>query len=287
MSSESSFNPPSLTGGINRGNLVAGLILAAGQGTRMKSPIPKVLHKVAGDPMIHHVTKSLQAAGIRHICAVIGEDNGAFTAYLREQPTLRVCVQKIRNGTAGAVAAASDCFIQGKQIPWAPSFLLRGQPLEHEFVLICAGDTPALDSNDLKDFIKSCLSASVDIGVLGMDIPNPYGYGRLITETGSRLRPLRAIVEERDAGPSEREVTICNSGVILARTSVLFALLPEVNNNNAQKEYYLTNIIALARQQRYRVLAFISQNWQNFLGVNTPEQLSQVGRFMGCRKLSG
>ena len=256
---------------------VGGLILAAGKGTRMKSPVPKVLHPVAGKPMISHVVDSLRRSGVSDICAVISQDAQFWDQYLRDNPTLSVCLQKDRNGTAGAVGSASACFAKASPVPYAPSESLGSRVYTGDHLIICAGDTPALDSQELSKFIQYCLDQSCDIGVLGMTVDEPYGYGRLIVDDQNQLL---SIIEEKDANESQKSIRICNSGIIFAKIDVLFPLLRLLSAENSQNEYYLTDVIGVAHKQNFRVLAYLADHWQNFLGVNTPEQLQSIEKLI-------
>ncbi|MCB9228364.1 MAG: NTP transferase domain-containing protein [Deltaproteobacteria bacterium] len=256
---------------------VVALILAAGRGTRMKSDMPKVLHPVAGKAMVEHVVDRLHKSGIQDICMVISADLEPWQEFLCAHPEIRVCIQKVRNGTAGAVGSAAGCLGQASDISYASHSLVQGEAFRHEFVLICAGDTPALESSDLQQFVRFCSTRSADVGVLGMEVPDPYGYGRLLTEKDGSLI---AIVEEKEADDEQRRIRLCNSGVIYARVKTLFHLLEDLSACNQQEEYYLTDIVARAHEQGYCALAFRTRNWQNFQGVNTPDQLSRVEQFL-------
>jgi bifunctional UDP-N-acetylglucosamine pyrophosphorylase/glucosamine-1-phosphate N-acetyltransferase len=252
---------------------VAAIILAAGKGTRMQSELPKVLHVVAGRPMITRVISVLQQVGVGSICAVLGPDRKGFEEVLQQFPNLALCEQSERKGTADAVGAAAVCFEDQPTPPYASRKHLAGAPIKADFVLICNGDTPGIQGEDLRQFIEESLRFQADLAVLGMEVPEPKGYGRLLCDEQDQLL---GIVEERDANDAEKKITLCNSGIIFCRTSLLFALLPKVEPNNSQREFYLTDIVAIAKTQNLAVRAYRSRNWQAFLGINDPLQRAEV-----------
>ncbi len=175
------------------------IILAAGKGTRMKSAVPKVLHKLAGAPMIAHVLGAAQAAGIGKTALVVGpgmEDVAQAASAL--EPKLQVYVQPEQQGTADAVKAARQAFED-----------FAGH------VLILYGDTPLLRPETLKA-VGAELAAGADLVVIGFEAENPTGYGRLLLDDRGRLVAIR---EEKDASDEERALTLCNSGIMGFRSS--------------------------------------------------------------------
>ena len=260
---------------------VAGIILAAGKGTRMKSALPKVLHPLAGLPMLEWVVEALRSAGIGPLCLVLSEDTQGFDAYLAANKDLSVAIQKNRQGTGDAVAAAAWSFNGVKPAPYAAGHVLQGTPIDARHVLISAGDTPALGAAALNAFVDQALDAKAPISVLGMKIPEPFGYGRMVLD-GSKLR---AIIEEKDADASTRRIDVVNTGIILAEKELLFDLLAELKPNNSQNEYYLTDCVKLAWQRGLQVHAHVSEAWTEFLGINDRAQLSRVEAVLMRRKL--
>ena len=254
--------------------VVAGIILAAGKGTRMRSALPKVLHPIMGRPMVDWVLRSLACAGVQHSIMVLGAEHAPFEGFLRENPSLILAIQSDQRGTADAVASAQGAFTGVTKVPYAQSRLLRGTPVNATHVLICAGDTPALRAEELTRFVKE--QGDADIAVLGMQPEDPKGYGRLILKNGS----LTGIVEERDADSETKKIPTVNSGVILARKAVLFDLLSLVTPNNAQGEYYLTDIIRLGYEKGYRTRAHIAEEAREFSGVNDRTQLAALEQWM-------
>ncbi len=252
---------------------VAAIVLAAGKGTRMKSDLPKVLHKICGISMLGHVIRTLNDAGIDEKCIVVGGDVDRLKSALSEYSGLSFALQKDRLGTGEAVACAGFSF-QGITPPkFASGGHLDGPKLNSTYVLICAGDTPAMDSKVIQSFIQSCLQQNSQLAVLGMKHPEPKGYGRLITD--EKLGLVR-IVEEKDASEAERKVQLCNSGVIFARTEHLFSLLKELKQENAQKEYYLTDCFAISHQQGVPAQVWATEDFGSFDGVNDRVQLARL-----------
>lgn len=255
---------------------LTGLILAAGSGKRMNSDIPKVLHPIAGVPMLEWVIRALKNIPCDQVCVVLGQNSAQFKDVLDCYPDLAVAIQSDANGTAGAVAAAQSFFEGVSQVPFSKGTLLKGEKKKSKHVLICAGDTPALEVSILRDFIARCRSSSSKLGVLGMNIPNPSGYGRLVL---SKQGKLLRIVEEKDADEHTKEIRLCNSGIIFAEVEFLFKLLGKIENKNAQGEYYLTESVRLAVESGEQVEVFLTDQWQTFVGVNDKEQLASLDKW--------
>ena len=256
---------------------VSAVVLAAGMGTRMKSNLPKVLHKVCGKPMVSHVVDALKASGVGRVGLVLSEQLSDFEDILTKNPELEVCIQKDRRGTGDAVAS-SAAFFEGVEIPgYAQLNLHKGAKASSDHIIICAGDTPALSTEVVAAFLKSHIESDASVSVIGMELDDPSGYGRLVmTESGA----LTEIVEHKDASSEQLKINACNTGVIAAKSSDLFKLLSEVTSDNAQNEYYLTDIIGLGNKHGLSVQAFLTKNWQSFMGVNTPEQKEVIETYM-------
>lgn len=266
-------NGPSIT--------VAGIILAAGKGTRMKSGMPKVLHPLAGRPMLTWVVDSMRATGVGSICLVLSEDIQGFEPFIAQNKDLRVAIQKNRQGTGDAVAATAWSFAGVKPAAYAAGRAHQGDPIVCDSVLISAGDTPALQPSSLQAFIDASREAKASLSVLGMRIADPYGYGRMVLD-GTKLR---AIIEEKDADASTRRIDVVNTGIIYASRELLFDLLADIKPNNAQQEYYLTDCVKLAWQRGLTVHAHVADRWQEFLGINDRAQLANVEAVLVRRKL--
>ncbi|HLO23329.1 MAG TPA: bifunctional UDP-N-acetylglucosamine diphosphorylase/glucosamine-1-phosphate N-acetyltransferase GlmU [Methyloceanibacter sp.] len=239
------------------------IILAAGKGTRMKSALPKVLHKLAGAPMIAHVLSAAHAAGIGKTALVVGpgmeEVAQAATAL---DPKLEVFVQPEQQGTADAVKAARQAFEDFKG-----------------HVLILYGDTPLLRSETLKA-VAAELSSGADLVAIGFEAENPTGYGRLLLDDRGRLAAIR---EEKDASDEERALTLCNSGIMGFRSAkTLLGLLGRIGKNNAKGEFYLTDAVALASGDRLETRIVLSSGAE-VLGVNSRAELAEAESAMQQR----
>ncbi|MBC62248.1 MAG: hypothetical protein CMP11_07305 [Zetaproteobacteria bacterium] len=254
---------------------IAAIVLAAGRGSRMGSTVgtPKVLRKVGNKTMLSHVLDSLTQTSLHNFCLVLSKNYKVFEPFLSNYRHTNVCIQATANGTAGAVAAASVSFENQPVCSYSSQELLRGKPFKNNrYVLICNGDTPAISPSLLENFIDFSLKNSFKLNIIGMNLPNPSGYGRLVLENKKLVR----IVEEKDASESVKKISLCNSGIFFAETNFLFSLLQEVRDNNEQNEYYLTDCIKLATNKNENVGVFTTDKWHTLLGVNTPEQLNDL-----------
>ncbi len=229
------------------------VVLAAGQGTRMKSAIPKVLHPLAGAPLVAHVLEAAAAAGASRVSAVIPADAAGFDK-LRTPIERRFFEQKERLGTAHAVLMARAA-LEGETGP----------------VLVLYGDTPLVTPESLKSIARG-LESGAHMVVAGFNAKDPKGYGRLITADDGELLAIR---EEKDATPEERSLTLCNSGIIAFRGDILLGLLARIDNKNKAGEYYLTDAVEIARAEGYRVLFELVAE-DEVRGVNTRAQLAEA-----------
>ncbi|MDB5438598.1 MAG: UDP-N-acetylglucosamine diphosphorylase/glucosamine-phosphate N-acetyltransferase [Caulobacteraceae bacterium] len=227
----------------------AAIILAAGQGTRMKSPVPKVLHKVGGRTMLDMAIDAVQALGCDKIVVVVGAHSPQVGDHVEKRlGPGSTAIQDPPLGTGHAVLAARAALGD-----------FDGQ------VIITAADTPLMDAGA----IRPLLDLAADIGVLGFEAADPFGYGRLVIEEGL----LRAIIEEKEADTAQKAITACNSGVISAQAGLLFELLSRVTNDNAKGEFYLTDIIGLANMEGRSVRAAFAPE-AAMMGVNSQGQLA-------------
>lgn len=233
---------------------IALIILAAGKGTRMNSEQPKVLHKLAGAPLFWHAMKTGAEIGADKTIVIVGHGGDAVEASAIDyNPQAEIVWQKEQNGTGHAVQQAASNLAD-----------FDGD------VIVLYGDTPLISANTL----NAMLSARKDgaaVTVLGFNTENPGGYGRLITNGDS----LDAIVEAKDATDAQREITLCNSGVICTPAALLFDLLSGLNTDNANGELYLTDIVALARERDLSCRAIICTEAET-LGVNSRADLANA-----------
>lgn len=226
---------------------IKAIILAAGMGTRMGTPCPKVMNTICGQPMIKLLIETVEKAGIKDITVVIGPDMDDVKAAVSPHKTV---IQQHRLGTAHAVLAAE------KEI----------KPFEGS-TLILFGDQPLFQPETIKQIVKKCQSGA-DVVVVGFIPEDSRRYGRLIIgENG-----LDAIVEYKDATDAQRLIKLCNSGVICVNGKHLLKLLKRIKNNNAAQEYYLTDIVALAKEEGLRRDVVIG-DVNELHGINTPEEL--------------
>ncbi|MDT8329119.1 MAG: bifunctional UDP-N-acetylglucosamine diphosphorylase/glucosamine-1-phosphate N-acetyltransferase GlmU [Roseovarius sp.] len=229
------------------------ILLAAGKGTRMKSDLPKVLHQVAQAPMLVHAMRSGQALEPDHTIIVAGHGAEAVSAAAQDyDDRAQVVLQTEQLGTAHAVAQA------------APAL---GDYAGDALVLY--GDTPLIQPETLEKMAEA--RSAHDIVVLGFEAADPGRYGRLIMTGDS----LERIVEFKDATEAERAITLCNSGVVMASAPLLFDLISEVGNDNANGEYYLTDIIGIARARGLSASA-VTCDESETLGVNSRSELAQA-----------
>lgn len=229
------------------------IILAAGQGTRMNSDLPKVLHPLAGVPMLHHALSAGRALEPARTVIVTGHGADQVAKAARDfDDTAESVVQEPQLGTAHAVAQAAP--------------LLADAPGE---AIVLYGDTPFVRPETLQAMLEARQRHAVVI--LGFRPADPARYGRLITEGDQLLK----ITEWKDASEAERAITLCNSGVVAADCRTLFRLVAKVGNQNAAGEYYLTDIVALARAEGLSV-GYVTCDEVETLGINTRAQLAQA-----------
>ena len=231
------------------------IILAAGKGTRMRSTAPKVLHKLAGKALLEHVVATARSLSPTKIHIVVGHGAEQVAAAVAGDD---VAFHKQQNqlGTGHAVAQA----------------LPECDPAST--VLILFGDVPLMSTKTLRSLLASTtVASSVDApSVLAAHIPDPTGYGRVIRDAHQRFVE---IVEEKDASEKQRAVQEVNTGVIAAPASLLTTLLSRVNNQNAQAEYYLPDVLGLAREDGMTVNVVVSEDPVEILGVNNRLQLEK------------
>jgi bifunctional UDP-N-acetylglucosamine pyrophosphorylase/glucosamine-1-phosphate N-acetyltransferase len=230
------------------------IILAAGKGTRMKSDLPKVLHNIAGAPMLAHVLAASRQAAIERIALVIGPSMEKVGEDARKlDPHLTVFVQAKQQGTADAVKAA--------------------RPMLEEFqghVLILYGDTPLIRAETLTK-VRNALDDGADLVVIGFEASNPAGYGRLLLSKKGKLVGIR---EEKDASEEERALNFCNSGIMGFRSGqTLLELLSRIGSDNAKKEFYLTDAVALAKDAGLES-CIVNADGAEVLGVNSRAELA-------------
>jgi len=233
---------------------IAVVLLAAGKGTRMKSDIPKVLHPLAGLPMIRHALTAAERLEVTRCVVVVGPGMEDVQQAVAPLPTV---VQPRQQGTADAVLAAREAlagFADGT---------------DDSTVLVLYADTPLIRTETLARMIAA-RRAGADVVVLGFRPDDPGEYGRLLLDDAGALQ---AIVEFRDADDAQRAIALCNSGVMAVSADRLWGLLDRVGNDNAKGEYYLTDIVALARADGL-VCSVVEGDAVEMLGVNSRNDLA-------------
>ncbi len=240
------------------------IILAAGQGTRMKSTLPKVLHPIAGRPMLAHVLACAGNLGAHTCHLVVGHgatDIEQWTEATTETlPPLKFARQKEQLGTAHAVLQAMP------QIP------------DDAQVLVLYGDVPLIEPETLQELLSE---AGGKLGVLTAEAQDPFGYGRIVR---NRAGHVQAIVEEKDASPAQRKICEINTGVMSAPAAQFKSWLEKVGNDNAKGEYYLTDVVALAGKDRVATVAVMAGSLAEVSGVNDRLQLAAQERVFQMRQ---
>jgi bifunctional UDP-N-acetylglucosamine pyrophosphorylase/glucosamine-1-phosphate N-acetyltransferase len=235
------------------------IVLAAGEGTRMASAKPKVLHRIAGQTLIAHALSAVRDAGADRITVVVGPGRDDVAGEVRRLvPAAATFTQTDRRGTAHAVLAARPA-------------LERGDDL-----LIVFGDTPLFRAATLRNLLGALEDAAV--AVLGFHAADPTGYGRLIVENGE----LAAIREERDASAAEKKVMLCNAGAMALSGAHALALLDKISDNNAKREFYLTDAVAIARGLKLKVVVREADE-EEVMGVNDKSQFATAEAGMQSR----
>ena len=239
----------------------AAIVLAAGAGTRMKSDKPKVAHEVLGKPLVNWVLDAAEEAGIERLVTVVGHKREQVIPLVEDRA--EIVVQEEQRGTAHAVLSCSDALAD-----------FEGS------LLVLSGDCPLITSQTMKALLDMRESNDAAVVVLTMEMPDPTGYGRIIREAdGSVAR----IVEQKDASPEEAVVTECNSGFYCFDAKALFEALGQVGSDNAQDEFYLTDVLEISRTAGRAVLALPAKDPNECLGINTREQLAAVEEIARAR----
>lgn len=226
------------------------LILAGGQGTRMKSPLPKVLHPVAGRPMIVRAIESCHQAGVQNIRVVVGHGQNLVKTVL-EPYSVTAYVQEQQLGTADAVKAAQVESLEGD-------------------VLIMNGDHPLITTTDIKNFFVEFHKQNLDLAVVTVELDQPGDFGRIVRKNNK----LSSIVESKEASADVLKTKEVNTGMYIAKAEVLKKLIPLVKNENSKKEFYLTDIVTLAADHKFKVDAILVKNADVAHGVNNQVELA-------------
>lgn len=238
------------------------IILAAGKGSRMKSAKPKVIHEVAGQPMLQHVVNTSRKLDPQQIIVVVGHESEQVKQIMLEQDLVFV-EQAEQLGTGHAVMQCSDLINEGNDI------------------LVLYGDVPLIKKETLAALIEEGQGENV-VSLLSFIAENPTGYGRIVRQQGH----VQAIVEEKDASDDIRLIKESNSGILYIKGSEYQALLSELDNNNAQQEYYLTDVVKHAVSNNHQVAAVVCTDEKEVLGVNNQQQLAEIEAIYRNQKAS-
>lgn len=234
---------------------VTALVLAAGQGTRMKSDLAKVLHPMAGAPLLEHVLRVLRDLGVGRTLVVIGHQRERVRDLFREADVEWV-VQAEQRGTGHAVLMAGPALAE-----------FAGT------LLVVCGDTPLLRASTLHALLEGHARSGAAVTVLSMRLPDPTGYGRILR---AEADSLAGIVEHRDATPEQRAIDEVNSGIYAFRYPALRDVLGRLTSHNSQGEYYLTDTVSLLLAAGQPTAVVCAADHRELCGINTPEQLAEA-----------
>ncbi|TGN20925.1 sugar phosphate nucleotidyltransferase [Leptospira idonii] len=246
---------------MNIESTVTAVILAAGKGTRMKSELPKVAVVLNESPLLIHVLKNIDQSGIKRKVVVIGYRKDVVTEIAKNFPGVEFAEQTEQLGTGHAVISAEKNL----------------QP-HSGYILVACGDAPLISSSSFSELIQLHKTNSYSATVLSAKMEDSTGYGRIIrsSDDGSLLR----IVEQKDANPEEKAVNEVNTGTYCFTAEHLFDALKQIGNDNAQKEYYLTDVIKIFRSQGKKVGALTLKNPLESHGINSPEDLETAKQYI-------
>lgn len=244
-----------------RGKSCLSIVLAAGEGTRMRSALPKVLHAIAGQSLLAHVLDAVRGAGRTSVAVVVGAGHEAVAAEARRAlPGAEIYVQKERRGTAHATLMAKAAIARGT-----------------DDIVIIFGDTPLIRAQTLRK-LRGALAQGAAVAVLGFRAANPAGYGRLILEGGE----LAAIREDKEATAAERSIKLCNGGLMALAGKHALAILRQIGDDNTKKEFYLSDAVSIARTRGLKAAA-IEVEEDEVRGINTKAQLAETEAVMQKR----
>jgi len=241
---------------------ITSLVVAAGKGTRMKSDLPKVIHKANGVPMVKKIVSELEEMGIKRNILILGHKIDVVLKEFEENEVEYV-VQEEQLGTGHAVIMAKEKLAN-----------------QEGNVLIVCGDTPLLKSETLKELCKSHDQSGAACTVMTATYNNPFGYGRIVKEN----ELVKAIVEEKEASDEVKKIKEVNSGVYCFNIKKLFTALDNISNDNEKGEYYLTDAIKILVDSNEKVESYCLEDNEEILGVNSKVQLAEAARVLRRRK---
>jgi bifunctional UDP-N-acetylglucosamine pyrophosphorylase/glucosamine-1-phosphate N-acetyltransferase len=239
------------------------VILAAGQGTRMKSALPKVLHPIAGLPLIEYVLRAARSLDPATITVIVGHQAEMVRTRFAGQDRLEFALQQPQLGTAHALLQA-EAALAGRS----------------GTLVLLSGDVPLLTSHTLQRLVAAHAESGAALTLLSAEAERPFGYGRIVRTEGSVAR----IVEERDASPTERRIKEINAGIYAFDLAPLWDALKGIASENAQGEYYLTDLVGIYRRRKMRVEALLVDNPAEIRGINSRTELADVSRIVRQQK---
>jgi bifunctional UDP-N-acetylglucosamine pyrophosphorylase/glucosamine-1-phosphate N-acetyltransferase len=241
------------------------VVLAAGKGTRMRSALPKVLHTIAGLPLLDHVLRAAVTLQPATTTVVVGHEAGLVRAHLEQRwPGVTTVLQEPQLGTGHALLSTEPA--------------LAGQS---GTVVLLSGDVPLLSPASLGALVARHRDSNAAATVVTAMVERPFGYGRILRAGGEIAR----IVEERDATHEERDIKEINAGIYAFELDTLFASLRDIGAENAQREYYLPDLVSVFRRQRKAVTTWTISNAAEIRGINSRSELADVGRILRQQKL--
>ncbi|MFC4783471.1 bifunctional UDP-N-acetylglucosamine diphosphorylase/glucosamine-1-phosphate N-acetyltransferase GlmU [Nocardioides sp. MAHUQ-72] len=244
------------------------IVLAAGGGTRMKSKTMKVLHPLGGRSMIGHVLTAVREVEPEQVVAVVGHQREQVGPHIHElMPEAVLAVQETQDGTGHAVRVAVEA-------------VQREHGAVTGTVVVAYGDTPLLQGESLRAFAEEHEAAQRAVSILSGVVNDPFGYGRIVRNTEG---DVEAIVEEKDATPEQRSIREINSGILAFDAEFLLEALPRIGNDNAKGEYYLTDVVQIARDAGLTVGAHVIEDVRQTEGANDRAQLAELGRELNRR----
>ena len=234
---------------------LAAVILAAGKGTRMNSSIPKVLHQIAGMPMLGHVLKLTKSLKIKNTSVIVGHGSDAVSNFIRINKLNATCInQKEQLGTGNALKCAQESLNT-----------FNGN------LIVLYGDVPFIQSSTIVSMLVQ-LEKGADLSILGFTTPDPANYGRLIIGVGNEINE---IVEAKDCSSSQKEIKMCNAGIYCGSSKLIFSLLSKLTNQNASNEFYLTDIVKVAKKNGLKTCLVESSSFET-QGINSRLDLANA-----------
>lgn len=246
-------------------NKYAAIVLAAGKGTRMNegiaSPIPKVMFEIAGKPIIHYTVENIKKSGVEDIALVVGYKKELIEEYLKDE--VEYVVQEKQLGTGHAVMMAKE--------------LLAGKS---EAVIVCYGDMPLVKPETIKKLISTFESDNPAIAMISAISEDPFGYGRIVRDLSGEVSGIK---EHKDCSKDELKIKEWNPGFYIFNSEWLWSNINKLESDNAQNEYYLTDLIKIAKEQGEKIIAVPVSEESEALGINSQDQLKEAETILESR----